>query len=149
MAHCNCPPHGKWYCDWCADAAARQVGGGLILPRRNAPRPAVMTEELSEDAFRDKHLRPYALDLGWLHYHTRKSKGSSPGFPDEVFVHPAGGPLYLWELKTDEQSSQPSSFQRQWLDALAKVTHVHTGVYRPQNLAELRALLQRDHKETA
>ena len=146
MAHCSCPPHGKWYCDWCADAAARQVGGGVILPRRDAPRRVTLPPEATEEQLRAK-LKDYAHPRGWLHYHTRKSQGSSPGFPDDCLVHPSGGALILVELKTDDQSSQPSAFQRRWLDALAKVTHLETGVYRPQDWPRLERLLQRSEEK--
>ncbi len=69
----------------------------------------------------------YAKLNGWLVYHTRNSRGSEPGFPDLVLVHPGSGDsvprrprLVFAELKTER--GRTSLAQAEWLSALGRVT---------------------------
>jgi len=88
-------------------------------------------------------LRTYLASAGYLAYHTHNSKRSAPGFPDWAVIHPDGGPLFLWELKSQSQSAQPSPAQRRWLEALSKATTVETGLYRPSDWPRMQRLLER------
>ncbi len=101
---------------------------------------STMDVDTTEDILTAR-LRTFALQAGYLFYHTHTSKRSEAGWPDCALVHPDGGPLYLWELKSAEGVVSPP--QRRWLDALAQVTHVETGLYRPADWATLQTLLTR------
>ena len=114
-----------------------------LVARRRAPGPAnafaalpVMTE-----AQLQRQIREVCKRLSLLHYHTARSDKSEPGFPDSVMVHPAGGTLFLCELKRDGE--HPTLAQQRWLDALAMVTRVESGVVQPHNLATWGQRLQR------
>lgn len=76
---------------------------------------ATMTEDELEMAVRGTPQEPgLARRCGWLVYHTRRSKGSDPGFPDEVFVR--GDRLLFVELKTEKGRLSPD--QKDWAAAL-------------------------------
>jgi VRR-NUC domain len=127
-----------------ADAIAHAQRHGLALdPALTVRPPASGMDPRSSEAALESRVQVYATETGWLRYHTqgKGSRRSAPGFPDDVLVHPNGGPLYLWEYKS--ATGQVSPAQRRWLDALAHVTHVETGVYRPEDWATLQALLTR------
>jgi hypothetical protein len=125
-----------------ADAIAHAQRHGLALdPALTVPAPTSGMDPLSPEGVLEARLRMFAMQAGYLYYHTHNSQRSNPGYPDSALVHPDGGPLYLWELKSAD--GQVSLAQRRWLDALAKVTHVETGVYRPEDWATLQALLTR------
>jgi len=66
-------------------------------------------------------VRDLAQRRSWMTYHTLRSKGSEPGFPDLVLVRPPR--LVFVELKTDSPRSGPSREQRDWLDALDAVAN--------------------------
>jgi hypothetical protein len=87
-----------------------------------------------------RQLREVCKRLGLLHYHTHRSQKSEPGFPDSVIVHPSGGTLYLLEAKRDE--THPTLAQQRWLDALARVGRVESGVVQPRSLADWVRRLQ-------
>jgi hypothetical protein len=83
--------------------------------------------------------------LGFLHYHTHNSQKSEPGYVDSTIVapvgHPLAGILYCVELKVGKDT--PTIDQQAWLNALAGVTRVESGVVRPENLeAFVRKLMQ-------
>jgi hypothetical protein len=92
------------------------------------PRFLALAPDAPEDALRSR-IQALCKMTGHLYYHALKSQGSTPGFPDDVILHPSGGPLSLMELKRDTGAVSPA--QQQWLEALGNVTHIHTAVYRP------------------
>jgi hypothetical protein len=104
------------------------------------PRVLTLAPEAPEDALRGR-LQSLCATTGWLYYHALKSKGSTPGWPDVALVHPDGGPLYLWELKREDE--QVSGAQQRWLDALAKVTRVEVAVMRPRDWTMIQETLAR------
>lgn len=125
-----------------ADAIAHAQRHGLALDPALTVRPPVSAmDPLSPEGVLEARLRTFALQAGYLYYHTHNSKRSDPGYPDCALVHPDGGALYLWELKSAEGQVSPA--QRRWLDALARVTHVESGVYRPADWGTLQGLLTR------
>ncbi len=70
---------------------------------------------------------------GFLVYHTLRSKGSTPGFPDICAVK--GERLLYVELKTEK--GKLSEHQRAWLDALAAVPCAEVFVWRPSQFDEV------------
>jgi hypothetical protein len=76
-----------------------------------------------------------AQTLGWLRYHTWRSKNSPAGYPDETLVRDR---LILLELKREK--SRTTEHQRQWLRALQKAD-VEVYLIRPRNLQALAAVL--------
>ncbi len=103
-------------------------------------RPTIADDVCEPEGLLLERLRRLCVEhLGLLFYHPFLSKRSTPGWPDVAIVHPDGGPLYLWELKSASGTITPA--QRRWLDALERVTRVETGVYRPQDWARMQHLL--------
>jgi hypothetical protein len=98
------------------------------LTLRQPPPP--MDPDCSEAVFQGR-LQRFARDAGYLYYHTYSAKKSDPGWLDTVLCHPQGGTLFLLELKS--RTGQVAPAQRRWLDALARVSRVDTGVYRPDD----------------
>lgn len=104
------------------------------------PRFIPLDAEAAEDALEER-IRQLCAVTGHLYYHTRKSKGSTPGWPDDAIVHPTGGALYLWENKRTGET--PSPAQRRWLDALRRVTHVEVATMYPADWGRITTLLTR------
>lgn len=76
---------------------------------------------------------------GWkLRYHTLRSKGSSSGFPDWVFVHPGKQRIVFAELKA---TTKVSDKQREWLDALSDLPGVEVYVWRATDWDEICEVL--------
>jgi len=101
------------------------------------------THELVAAAYTEKQWQSeviaLAKDLGWLVYHTLRSKGSEPGFPDLVMVR--GERILFIELKTMKgKLSQTQSF---WLEALSHTT-VGVYVWRPSDIQEAAEVLKGD-----
>ena len=82
-----------------------------------------MTENQLQDSVRE-----LAKVFGWLHYHTRNSKGSEPGFPDSVMVR--GKRIVFAELKSED--GKHSLDQIKWLAAL-HATGAETHSWRPSD----------------
>jgi hypothetical protein len=78
-----------------------------------------------------------AKDLGWLVYHTLRSQGSAPGFPDLVMVR--GERVLFIELKTVK--GKLSSAQSFWLGALSHTT-VEVYLWRPSDIQEAGEVLR-------
>jgi hypothetical protein len=145
----DCPRHGQWYCDVCADLAASQ---GIIVDRdpmgtrlRQALGlqrvPLTLAPDVAEGTLQGA-VHKLCHDLGLLYYHAVKSKLSTPGLPDCLILRPdIPGPLYTWELKREGEEPKPA--QRRWLDAFARATSIQTGVYYPADLPAITALLTR------
>lgn len=74
----------------------------------------------------------------WIYYHTRNSRGSVPGFPDYIAVHPERGILLAAELKTE--TGKVTRVQQQWLDAFGYVDAVRE-VWRPSSWRRIEAFL--------
>lgn len=127
-----------------ADAIDHARRHGLALDPALTVRPPVPAmDAASPESALESRVQLVADAAGWLRYHVqgKGSRRSAPGFPDDVLVHPDGGPLYLWEYKRADGQVSPA--QRRWLEALRQVTHIETGVYRPADWATLCAKLKR------
>lgn len=78
-------------------------------------------------------VRRYALDLGWLYYHTFSSRRSAPGFPDCTFARPDC--TFLAELKGD--SGHPLSVeQARWLVTLYD-SGMEVYLWRPRDMTAI------------
>ena len=111
-----------------------------LVARRQIPTHAFATLPPMTEAQLQRQVMAVAARLGYLSYHTYSSKRSAPGYPDVTLVHPAGGTLFLLELKRDTE--HPTLAQQRWLDALGWVTRVESGVVQPRSLADWVRRLQ-------
>lgn len=84
--------------------------------------------------------------LGYRCYHTLRSKGSEPGWPDWALVRP--GRFVLLELKHDAKASKLSDAQKEWVLALIE-GGVEVYVPRPRNLAAIQHVLQAKTRPTS
>ena len=105
--HCrDCSP--AYLCAACAALLARAQGGTPL------PVPAE-----SERSFQGRVLR-VAKEHSFRTYHTERSDGSAPGFPDLVMVRPQSatrpGRLLIVELKS--QRGKLTKDQAEWLSLL-------------------------------
>ena len=100
----------------------------LRFMRREQPAP------VSEKAWQDGVMRVLKSTGHTLVYHTHDSRRSPSGWPDVAAIKPAGGTLYLCELKTDV--GIVSEAQQAWLTALAGCTGVVAEVWRPSAMQE-------------
>lgn len=94
----------------------------------------------SEDGFlgwvRDLARRRPVADR-WRTYHTLRSKGSEPGFPDLVLVRPPR--LIFAELKSDR--GRLSRAQREWRADL-EACGVEAYTWRPSERSHIEAILR-------
>lgn len=80
-----------------------------------------------------------ASRLGWRSYHTLRSKGSQPGFPDRLLARDR---LIYAELKTT--AGRLSALQRGWLDLLAYAGG-EVYLWRPDDLEEIGRVLSQSY----
>ncbi len=74
----------------------------------------------------------------WLCYHTLRSKGSTPGYPDICAVK--GKRLLFCELKTEK--GRLSAAQNEWMDALARVPCAECYILRPSDFDKLLEIVK-------
>jgi hypothetical protein len=94
--------------------------------------------DLSEKAWDADLFGPkgIARTLGWnLTYHTLRSKGSAPGFPDRVLVKDR---VIYAELK--RENGTPNATQQDWLTGLARAG-AEVYLWRPSDLDEIGRIL--------
>ncbi len=88
-------------------------------------------------------LRKEATEQGFTCYHTRDSRKSDKGFPDETMVRVnQGGPLLIFaELKT--ATGELTADQRTWAELLSAVERATNGVvmYRTWRPADWNAIV--------
>lgn len=84
----------------------------------------------------DAQVRQICDMFGWKRYHTLRSKGSQPGFPDLTLTRDR---VVFVELKTEK--GKLSARQREWLRSLLDAG-AEAYVARPTDLQELAAVLQ-------
>ena len=85
-----------------------------------------MTEKELEGLVKDT-----AASFGWMRYHTFDSRRSTPGFPDDVLVHPTTGRLLFRELKTEKGAVTEA--QTLWLETLHEAKAPSASVWRPKD----------------
>ncbi len=106
--------------------------------------PAPMERQASEESLRGDVV-DLARRYGWRIYFTWRSEHSPEGFPDLVLVR--GETLIFWELKRDVGPRGGTSHaaltpaQEAWLEDLARVRRILTGIVRPRDLERVAAIL--------
>ncbi len=80
-----------------------------------------------------KRVEDVLRQYGWLVFHTLRSKGSTPGYPDICAVK--GERLLYAELKTEK--GRLSEAQNEWMDALARVPCAEVYIWRPSQFDEV------------
>ncbi len=75
--------------------------------------------------------------FGWMKYHTRNSRGSTPGFPDLVLIR--GRRLIAVELKRSGQ--EPTLNQQRWLEGFA-YAGAEVYVWRPEDFKQMQVTLK-------
>lgn len=121
-------------CPYCnRQMSALSLREHVVVKCRRAPAGACIpfTDEdaaaISEDDYR-KMAERVARKLGWLVNHVERARGRdgrwltpcSPGFPDDLFLHPSGT-LLVVEFKRQNQRTKPelAAKQQEWLEAVA------------------------------
>lgn len=84
----------------------------------------------------------FDASLGYLCYHTAKSKGSNYGYPDLHCVHEPSGREVWAELKIE--TGKVDTNQKRWLYALS-LRHYHVYVWFPSDEKEIMAVIQGIH----
>ena len=99
------------------------------------PRPAyaeLVAKAMSEDELQE-NVRTQAAFFQWIHYHTRDSRRSEPGFMDSALARPPR--FILAELKNE--SDQPTPDQQLWLNTLHSCPGVEVYLWRPRHWLDL------------
>jgi hypothetical protein len=122
------------------DYMARQ--GFALDPTLTVRHVPLSVDPASTEAAFQARLQQFAKAAGYLYYHTYSAKKSDPGWVDTALVHPQGNTLFLMELKSRDGEVGPA--QRRWLEALARVTRIDTGVYRPADWPRMVEKLRGD-----
>ena len=102
---------------------------------RRAPEPLADVTEKAWDAQLFNSVRGMATILGWRGYHTLRSQGSKPGFPDRVIWRDR---VIFVELK--RESGKATEAQAQVLTELAKAG-AEVYLWRPSDLDEVGKIL--------
>lgn len=97
--------------------------------------PAAELLEKEWDAQLFAREKGLASMLGWMSYHTLRSRGSQSGYPDRTLVRDR---IIFAELKTS--SNRPTPTQREWLDRLARAGG-EVYLWRPADLDEVGRIL--------
>lgn len=98
-----------------------------------------LAETVDEDELEAAVARE-AKRFGWLRYHTKDSRKSEAGFPDDILIR--GNKLLAMELKS--ATGQPTAAQLTWLEAFAGVGTVKCGIWRPKDWDEIIKELSAD-----
>lgn len=114
-----------------------------MSPRTVAP--AIALEELTEKQFEQQLIgtksRPgVARMLGWKAYHTLRSKGSEPGYPDWTLVRDR---VVFIECKSETGTVKPA--QREWFAALANAG-AEIYLVRPRHLEAIATVLRHRYR---
>lgn len=96
----------------------------------------MLEKQLEQQVIGTKSNPGLARMLGWKAYHTLRSQGSEPGYPDWTLIRER----VVWlELKTEK--GVVSDRQVEWLTALRKA-HAEVYLVRPRHLEAIAAVLQ-------
>lgn len=114
-----------------------------MSPRTVAP--AIPLDELTEKQFEQQLIgtngKPgVARMLGWRCYHTLRSKGSDPGYPDWTLVRDR---VIFLELK--RQAGVVSPAQREWIAALL-AGDAEAYIVRPRHLDAITDVLRHRYR---
>ena len=117
-------------CRTCTGSHLCATCQALLDRSQGHTRVALSQADMQESALRATLLE-VSRPASWLHYHTQDSRGSKPGFPDDVWIRPYDA-LILAELK--DRYRKPTQEQLTWLSVLQTVTHVEAYLWRPGDL---------------
>ena len=92
----------------------------------------LLVREVKEKDFQQMVEELFRLK-GWLVYHTLRSKGSEPGFPDLVMLK--DGRLVVAELKTEK--GRISAPQFRWIEEFSLVAEAEVHLWRPSDWEEI------------
>jgi hypothetical protein len=101
--------------------------------------PTAWTEQ-EFDGHLFRSAKSVARTLGWMSYHTLRSKGSASGFPDRVLVRER---IVYAELKSE--GGKLTAAQSGWLTALARAG-AEVYLWRPSDTSEIDVILGRRQK---
>lgn len=104
---------------------------------RAGMKPAVPLADMLEKDW-DRQVRELATTLGYRYYHTLRSKGSQPGYPDITLVSAQRRRVVFLELKREK--GVVSDKQAAWLRDLHRAG-AEVYVVRPRNLDHLARVL--------
>lgn len=109
---------------------------------RAPPLPlADLTEKQFEQQLIGTRSQPgIARVLGWKAYHTLRSKGSEPGFPDWTLARDR---IVFLELKREK--GVVSDAQREWIAAIS-AAGAEAYVVRPKDLDDITQILRQRHQ---
>ena len=126
------------------------------MTRKHAPHSAqasnlsVSPAELDTDTYRAhldlqmpegdllERIRQLARLQGFRTYHTLRSRGSEPGFPDLLIARADVPVVYAWELKT--QRGRATAEQFAWLQVL-QGRRIESAIVRPSEWPAIERLL--------
>lgn len=111
----------------------------LLTPKAGKPFTDVTEKELQSQLFGTKV--GIAKIMGWACYHTLKSKGSEPGFPDWTLARDR---VIFVELKTEK--GRLSEAQIGWVNLLRKAD-AEVYVVRPRHLEEITEVLRQRRRQ--
>lgn len=106
---------------------------------RASVKPAVPLADMTEKVWQQS-VSDLFRSLGWRGYHTLRSKGSQPGYPDLTLAHPIQGRVLWLELKSE--TGAVSDKQRDWIRTLADAG-AEVYVVRPRHYQALASILLR------
>jgi hypothetical protein len=101
-------------------------------------RPLEDILETEWDATLFRGPKALANTLGWTSYHTLRSRGSKPGYPDRTLVRDR---ILFVETKREKKTATlVSPEQKEWLDRLSRAGG-EVYLWRPSDLDEAAAIL--------
>jgi len=100
---------------------------------------AILPDDMTEKVWQQS-VSDLFRSLGWRGYHTLRSKGSQPGYPDLTLAHPVQRRVMWLELKSE--TGTVSDKQREWIRTLADAG-AEVYVVRPRHYQALASVLLR------
>ena len=115
----------------------RFIAKGQLGQRARAGVDAILEKDWQQQ------VKDLARMLGWKTYHTLRSKGSDPGFPDLVMARSnfrrTMTRLIVAELKREGEN--PTAGQQEWLNFFKDIS-AEVYVWRPSDLEEVKRVLR-------
>lgn len=116
----------------------------LERTRRKPRSQATTLPAISEKEFQQQ-VKDLARLLGWKTYHTLRSKGSDPGFPDLIMLRK--GRMIVAELK--KEGERPTDTQGRWLNEFRLISNrlgeplaIEVCVWRPSDWKMIEIILK-------
>lgn len=100
-------------------------------------RPGIAPADMTEKVWQQQVVALFK-QLGWRGYHTLRSKGSQPGYPDLTLAHPDQRRIVFLELKTE--TGKLTDRQADWISTLRRAG-AEVYVVRPRHMQALASIL--------